>query len=85
MQEQSDRDSSFEIDNSTNKEDKEGNETSSRSEFVIAIVHAISSSSSIESENELPHMSSNSDITKNIKEGTSRCSKGNIRNSTSLS
>ncbi len=33
MQEQSDRDSSFEIDNSTNKEDKEGNETSSRSEF----------------------------------------------------
>ncbi len=57
LQEQSDYDSSSEIDNSTNKEDREGNETSSSSEFVIAIVHAISSSSSSESENELPPMS----------------------------
>ncbi len=56
MQEQSDRNSSFEIDNSTNNEDKEGNETSSRSEFVVAIVHAISSSSSIESESELNYL-----------------------------
>jgi hypothetical protein len=76
MQELSDCDSGSEIDKTTNKEDKEGNESSSDSEFVVAIDHAISSSSSSESENELPPMNSNADITKNTK-GTSRCSKSN--------
>lgn len=77
MQELSDCDSGSETAN--NSTDIDGDERSSASEYVIASDHAVSSSSSSESENGLATTSSNSDIAKNAKAGTRRRSKGNMK------